>query len=75
MFRAGLLLIIRRFVCFLAQQPPVGQGLLIYEVINVMAAYTAHLNNRLLCRHDIDDVSNDEHIESYVVLAKNETAP
>ena len=36
---------------------------------------TAHLHNRLLCRHDIDHVSNDEHIESYVVSAKHETAP
>jgi len=27
---------------------------------------TAHLHNRLLCRHDTDHVSNDEHVESYL---------
>ena len=26
----------------------------------------AHLHNKLLCRHDIDHVTNDEHIESYL---------
>ena len=25
---------------------------------------TAHLHNRLVCRHDIDHVTKDEHIES-----------
>jgi len=24
---------------------------------------TAHVHNRLVCRHDTDNVSNDEHIE------------
>ena len=27
---------------------------------------TAHLHYRLVCGHDIDHVSNDEHIESYL---------
>ena len=31
----------------------------------VQVCCTAHLHNRLICRHDTDHVSNDEHIESY----------
>ena len=37
---------------------------------------TAHLHNRLVCRHNIDHVINDEHIRIIiVVLAKHELAP
>ena len=61
--------------------------LVVNDVVNVMAAYhlvvqacgtpyTAHLHNSLVCRHDIDHVSNDEHnIIIFVVLAKHEIAP
>ena len=38
--------------------------------------WAADLHNGLVFRHDIDHVSNDEHIEIiFVVLAKHETAP
>jgi hypothetical protein len=50
--------------------------LVVYDVVNVMAAYqpvvrvcstpcTAHPHNRLVCCHDIDHVINDEDIEPH----------
>jgi hypothetical protein len=37
---------------------------------------TARLHNRLVCRHNVDHVINDEHSRiTTVVLAKHETAP
>jgi hypothetical protein len=37
---------------------------------------TAYLHNRLVCRHNIDHVTNDEHNRIIiVVLAKHEVAP
>ena len=47
----------------------------LYTVEEGTPPCTAHLKKRLVCHHNIDHVSNDEHIESYVVLAKHETAP
>jgi hypothetical protein len=53
-------------------------------VVNVLASYqpvvqacgTARLHNRLICRHDIDHVINDEHYRIVIiVLAKHEIAP
>ena len=57
--------------------------LVINDVINVMPAYqpvvqvccTAHLHNRLVCRHNIDHIINDEYNRTIiVVLAKHEIA-
>jgi len=40
------------------------------------AIHTAHLHNRLVCRHNIDCVHNDEHRKTIsVVLVKHRTAP
>jgi hypothetical protein len=53
-------------------------------VVNVMSVYqpavqvycTARLHNRLVCRHNIDHVINDEHNRVIiVVLAKHRIAP
>jgi hypothetical protein len=58
--------------------------LVVNDMISVMAAYqsvaqacgTARLHNRLVCRHNIDHVINDEHNRIIiVVLAKHEIAP
>jgi hypothetical protein len=66
--------------------------LVVNDVVNVVAAYqpvvqacgtqclplpcTALLHNRLVCRHNIDHVINDQHSRIIiVVLAKHEIAP
>ena len=58
--------------------------LVVNDVVYVMAAYlpvckrALHrtLAHRLICRHDIDHVINDEHNRTIiVVLAKHEIAP
>jgi hypothetical protein len=58
--------------------------LVVNDVVSVMAAYqpvvqscgTAHLHNRLICRHNTDHVINYEHNRTIiVVLAKHEIAP
>ena len=56
--------------------------LVVNDVVNVTAVEelplpcTARLHNRLVCRHDIDHVINDEHNRIItVVLAKHEIVP
>jgi hypothetical protein len=44
--------------------------------LNIYCHGTAHLHNRLVCRHDIHHVINDEHNKIItVVLAKHEIGP
>ena len=41
-----------------------------------LLSYTARLHNRLICRHNIGHVTNDEHNRTiFVVVAKHRTAP
>ena len=47
-----------------------------YQPVVQACGCTARLHNRLICRHNIDHVINDEHNRKIiVVLAKHEIAP
>jgi hypothetical protein len=51
-------------------------SILWWHTRNLPLPCTARLHNRLVCRHDIDHVINDEHNRIIiVVLAKHEIAP
>ena len=62
----------------------VSKHFLLFQLVHTINVYqpvvqeggTARLHNRLVCRHDIDHVINDEHNRIIiVVLAKHEIAP
>ena len=56
---------------YLRHKTRVSTGKWVYLIFTLHQQFlpppcTTHLHNRLVCRHNIDHVSKDEHIESYL---------